>query len=328
MPVRRNFCTFLACLTLASVESLSVYRPTLCSWVAWQTNARTLINSSTLASLPQGFFVGPNDTIYVVDSANKRVLIYTQNPLASIRIMIDGWSVPASIFVTMNGDIFIDNGYAYGRVQKYSFSNITAGVPVMRINASCSSLFVDANDTLYCSLTNLHQVRKISLNSTDVNQTALAAGTGVCASASDTLCSPRGIFVNANLDLYVADTENDRIQLFPPEQLNGMTILGNGSSSSSSIVLRRPTGVLIDGSQYIYIVDSGNRRILRSTSIGYHCIIGCTQSTAVSTIALALDSQGNLFTLDSQNRRIQQFLLTRNACSECLSLFPLIFPSS
>lgn len=321
MLVGRSFCILLACLTLTpiEIESSSVYRPTLCPWVAWQTNALTLISNSTLGSLPQGFFVEPNETIYVVDSANDRVLIYTQNPLALTQNITGGLRAPAGIFVTMNGDIFIDNGYAHGRVEKYSLSNTTVGVPVMRINDSCSSLFVDVNDVLYCSLTNLHQIRKISLNSSDFNQTAMAAGTGICAPASDTLCFPRGIFVDSNLDLYVADTANDRIQLFPFAELNGTTILGNGSSSSA-IVLRGPTSVFIDGSQHIYIVDSGNRRILRSTSTGYRCIIGCTPSTTVSAIALAFDSRGNIFTLDEQNRRIHQFLLTRNACSRCLSL--------
>ena len=215
----------------------------------------------------------------------------------------------------MNDDIFIDNGFFNGRVEKFSLSNTTVGVPVMLINDACYSLFVDSNDFLYCSLTNSHQIRKISLNSSHPNQTAVAAGTGVCGLTSRSLCSPRGIFVDSNSDLYVADASNDRIQWFPFGQLNGTTIVGNGSSLSS-IALRGPTSVFIDESRYIYIADRDNRRILRSSSTGYRCIIGCTVSSAVSAIDFGFDTRGNLFILDEQNRRIQQFLLVRNSCSK------------
>ena len=75
----------------------------------------------------------------------------------------------------------------------------------MNVNSSCTGLFIDINDTLYCSMySNHHQVVKRWLNDTDMTST-IAAGTGTSGSASNELNGPDGIFVDVNFDLYVAD---------------------------------------------------------------------------------------------------------------------------
>ena len=65
-------------------------------------------------------------------------------------------------------------------------------------------LFIDINDYLYCSMRDLHQVVTKPLNSIS-NQLTIIAGTGCSGSISNMLNGPHGIFVDINLDLYVAD---------------------------------------------------------------------------------------------------------------------------
>ena len=132
----------------------------------------------------------------------------------------------------------------------------------MPVCARCAGIFVDLNNNLYCSTHYQHQVVSQSLTDPSSPLT-IAAGTGCSGSASNMLDEPFGIFVTTSLDLYVADSRNDRIQLFRRGETNGTTVAGN-RSSGTTFPLRRPTGVVLDADGYLFIVDSGNNRIVGS----------------------------------------------------------------
>ena len=158
-----------------------------------------------------------------------------------------------------------------------------------------------------------------SLNNS-INTSIIVAGNGTGGSASNMLYQPQGIFVDSNLTLYVADSHNNRIQLFRAGQLNGNTIVVTGSSGF--IPLNNPTDVLLDADGYLFIVDQYNNRIIGSGSNGFRCLVGCfgngsgpNQLFAPST--LSFDSYGNMFVTDSKNNRIQKFLLATNSCGKC-----------
>jgi hypothetical protein len=217
--------------------------------------------------------------------------------------------------VTSKGDIYVDNGYSYGRVDKWP-SNASNSVPAMYVPQPCFSLFVDTRNILYCSLTNFNQIVTKSLNSIS-NTTTIVAGIGCAGSTSYMLSSPYGIFVDNNSDLYVADYGNNRIQLFGLGQSNGSTVAGNGASNT--ITLNRPTGVVLDADKYLFIADRSNNRIVGSGPNGFRCIIGCTGGGSAlnqlsSPQSMAFDSYGNIFVADLSNNRIQQFFLATNSC--------------
>jgi hypothetical protein len=271
-----------------------------------------------LGNLPLGLFIDNNNTIYATDRTNNRTLIWSEGSQTPTRIISYNLTLPIGIFVTNNGDIFIDNGAVNGRVDKWS-KNSTTGIPVMYVNASCYGLFVDTNNSLYCSLQNEHIVIKLSLDDS-VNMTMTAAGTGNCGSASNMLCSPCGIYVDINFDLYVADKGNSRIQLFRSGQTNAITLVGNGSLGT--IGLYSPTGVLMDVNGYLFITNRVNHSIVRSGPSGDQCVIGCsgTHGSAPDQLNnpynLAFDSYGNMFVMDEYNNRLQKFLLAKNSCSK------------
>ena len=189
----------------------------------------------------------------------------------------------------------------------------------------CWDLFVDINDTLYCALRDFHVVVSKSLCQ-NANAWTVVAGTGIRGSTSDMLDNPRGIFVNINFDLYVADRMNHRIQLFPSGQTHGTTVAGN-TSSNVTITLNQPTGVVLDADNYLFIVDSVNNRIVKSGPNGFRCIIGCNGTGQGSNqlnfpVSLRFDSHGNIFVSDHDNNRIQKFLLLPDTCSKsCILIF-------
>ncbi|CAF1585959.1 unnamed protein product, partial [Adineta steineri] len=221
-----------------------------------------------------------------------------------------------SLFVTSNGDIYIDDGEDNSRVQKWMAETNTF-VTVMNVNSSCWGLFVDINDTLYCSMYNHDQVVKRSLNDSVINSNHIAAGTGIYGYGSNELNGPKGIFVDVNLDLYVADCGNDRIQLFQSGGLSGITVVGS-ESLNPIIILVCPTGIVLDAEKYLYIVDQENHRIIGSGLNGFRCLVGCygvgSQSNQLNQpFSFSFDNSGNIFVTDQENSRIQKFLLTKDS---------------
>ena len=152
-----------------------------------------------------------------------------------------------SIFVTTNGQIYVGDSTSIKQIIQFSnsYSNQTTTIPT--VSSTCYGLFVDLNNTLYCSMNYGHQVVKKSLNDNSSTMTTVA-GTGSQGSTSNMLNSPLGIFVDTNFDLYVADRNNNRIQLFRLGQINGITVAGS-TSANITISLNWPTNVILDGNK-------------------------------------------------------------------------------
>ncbi|CAF1689492.1 unnamed protein product, partial [Adineta ricciae] len=125
---------------------------------------------------------------------------------------------------------------------------------------------------------------------------------------------PQGVFVTVNFDLYVADTGNSRVQLFPAGQKKGVTMAGNGAPKTIS--LNCPTDVMLDANGNLFILDACDNRIVGSGPNGFQCIIGCSNSggSAANQIlksqSMAFDSYGNIYVADYGNARIQLFTLS------------------
>ncbi|CAF1590805.1 unnamed protein product, partial [Adineta steineri] len=297
--------------------SLSYNQPTFCSNALWYSNASTFASNSTIGSLPYGIFINGINTVYVPNRVSNTILSWPQGSNTSTSNSYSNLSNPYSLFMSMAGDIYIDNGYSYGRVDKYTF-NTSNRVTVMNVNGSCYGLFIDISDNLYCSLKTLHQVVKLLLNNGTTIPT-IAAGNGSAGSLSNMLNSPQGIYVDSNLNLYIADSANNRIQFVRTGQLNGVAVVGNGSSTN--IILNYPTGIVLDANGYLFIVDSYNHRIVGSSSSGFRCIVGCsgggsTASQLSFPQSMAFDSYGNIYVTDRNNSRVQQFALQTNNCSK------------
>ena len=262
-----------------------------------------------------------NNTIYAVDYGNSRILVWHENSTNPINTISGSFFQPMSLFVTLNGDIYFDDGKHNGRVRKW-IAKTALFANVMTVSSSCFSLFVDTNDTLYCSIFDHHRVVKRSLNDAEISSNILAAGTGFPGSASNELKAPAGIFVDVNFDLYVADWENDRIQFFRSGESNGITVAGRGSPNPT-IDLFKPVAIVLDAEKYLFIVDQLNHRIVGSSLNGFRCLFGCSDGGPHSfrlqdPSGLHFDRSGNIFVVDFANYRIQKVQYVEKSCGTSL----------
>ena len=187
------------------------------------------------------------------------------------------------------------------------------------VSSPCQGLFLDSNNDLYCSKYESHQVLRSSLPNPS-NPTAMVAGMGCAGSTATTLSNPWGIFVTDQFDLYVADSANNRIQLFREGEISATTVPINGTNGII-IGLDGPTGVMLDADGYLFILESNTHRVIGSDRWGFRCLVGCSGSSGSASDQLLwprtmnFDRDGNLFVLDTFNHRVQKFLLATNSCS-------------
>ena len=287
---------------------------------SWNPNAITFADSTIVGLAPRGIYIDTNNTIYVADRTNNRIQIWLNGSTIPTKTISGNLSTPSLVFVTSTGDIYISDNNMNPKVEQWSL-DANRSTAVMYTNLSCHGIFVDTSNTIYCSMMSLHQVVKRWLNDNSTTWSTVA-GTGIAGNAANMLNSPRRIFVDTNLDLYVADFENHRIQLFRLGQSNGITVAGNGSGNFT-ITLNYPTAVILDADKYLFIADGWNNRIVGSGPYGFRCIVGCsllngsTPDRLSSPASLSFDSYGNLYVLDLNNNRLQKFLMKQNASSKC-----------
>ena len=239
---------------------------------------------------------------------NGTVRIWFSNGSNITKSISRGSSKAYMVFSASNGDIYVSSQSSSSYyIDKFTLNDTNSTLVGVSSNL-CYGLFIDINDILYCSMRDSDQVVKKPLDSNSDVWSRITDPT--------TLTNPSGIFVDDDLDLYVADSGNDRIQLFHLGISIGITVAGS-NSTTTTMTLNAPTGVILDADKYLFIVDQGNNRIVGSGSNGFLCIIGCSSNGSLPNLlnnpaSMAFDNNGNIYVTDTDNNRIQKFLLLDN----------------
>ena len=112
------------------------------------------------------------------------------------------------------------------------------------------------------------------------------------------MAEPAGVAVDESGNVYVADTQNNRVL---KETLSAGSYMQTVVPTST---LYQPAAVAVDGSGNIYIADTQNSRVLKEVPSAS----GYTESTIGSglniTMGVAVDGSGNVYICDYDNQRV------------------------
>lgn len=252
---------------------------------------------------PSGAAVDPKGGIVIADTANHRVRRITPGGVITTiagngvaGFAGDGGPAtgtslrsPSSVAIDHNGNLFIlDAGNSRLRRVALTGTIVTVagtgvagysgdGGPASQAQISPSldsGLAVDAQDNLYLTDTGNHRVRKI----TPAGIITTIAGNGQAGFSGDngpataaSLNRPSGtVAVDTAGNLYIPDTDNDRVRRVAASGSIVTTVAGNGVAGfagdggpPTQASLRRVIGVALDGAGRLYINDTGNNRVRR-----------------------------------------------------------------
>jgi sugar lactone lactonase YvrE len=260
--------------------------------------------SATLDS-PQGLALDTANNLYIADTHNHRIrkLNLTTGVITTIAgTGTSGFSgenalatnaqlnLPTAVAPdTTNNLYFADTGNH--RIRKISSTGtITtiagtgtqgfsgdAGPAILATIDSPTGLVLDAAKNLYLADTHNHRIRKIDATTGTITT---IAGTGIFGFSGDataatiaTLALPHGLTIDANGNLYLADTANHRVRRIDATTGIITTAAGDGTQAFSgdggpaiAASLDTPSSAAVSPSTLITLVDTGNQRIRQLTA--------------------------------------------------------------
>jgi sugar lactone lactonase YvrE len=206
-----------------------------------------------------------------------------------------------------------------------------------RFNAP-TRIEADPDGNLYVTDTGNSTIRKISAAGA---VTTLAGAAGQCGSVDGDarnarFCSPQGITLDRQGNLYVADTLNHTIRRI--DKANVVTTIAGaagacGSSNGRGAAARfcEPQDIEVDNAGYLYVADTGNSTIREISPAGeVRTIAGaagqCGSADGASTEArlcraagLTLDGTGNMYVADTGNGTVRRISIS-NAVSTVIGV--------
>jgi uncharacterized protein (TIGR03437 family) len=184
-------------------------------------------------------------------------------------------AIPTGLAVDAAGNLYIaDTGTNSIRIVAASTGIITT-LSIGSFNLkSPRAVAVDAAGDVYIADTGNGRILKVA-PAGSITRTTTVAGTGVNGYTGDggpatsaQLSSPAGVAADAAGNVYIADTNNQRIRMVSAATGIITTVAGTGRSgyagdggASASAQLSFPRGILLDASGNIYISDAQNNVI-------------------------------------------------------------------
>jgi sugar lactone lactonase YvrE len=197
---------------------------------------------------PEDLYVDASSNIYVADSLNYRIMFWGKNSSTGVQVAGNGsagsslstFNTVAAIFADSEGNIYVSDTNNH-RVMKFT-PNVTNAVIVAgtgsagngsyQLNSPDGIYFDEINSYLYVADYNNHRIQRFHVG-VSTNGTSVAGGNGQ-GSASNQLSYPSSVSVSKINDaIYIADSGNNRVQLWNSGATSGVTIAGNGTSTSN-----------------------------------------------------------------------------------------------
>ncbi|MFO1500396.1 MAG: hypothetical protein U1G07_18755 [Verrucomicrobiota bacterium] len=255
---------------------------------------------------PQGVAVGAAGSIYVADSGNH--LIRKISPTGTVTTLAGLASVPGS-----------DDGT--GGSARFNYPTGVA---------------LDSANNVYVADAANHMIRKITPDGVVTTLAGMAGGgenleetgrvDGVSSEAR--FFGPRGLALDGQRNVYVADSDNQTIR-----KINSVGVVstlagtagsgGDENGMGSAARFLDPTGVAVDSAGNLYVAEASGQTIRKITSLGTVSTFAGRSATPGSDdgpsdqarfntpIDLATDATGTIYVADSGNNTIRKISPTQ-----------------
>jgi uncharacterized protein (TIGR03437 family) len=289
-----------------------------------------------------------HNTIQTIVGGNGTEIIFDEAVATTVRL-----NGPTGVTVDSSGNVYVAEGsvgtgtglavgdYRVWRINSQGVVSTAAGTGVecfsgdggpalaAQLNQP-AAVTLDASGNLYIADSHNHRIRKVSPAGTITT----AAGTGLAGFSGDggaalhaQLNTPSGLTADADGNVYIADTGNNRIRKLLPDGTL-ISIAGNGNASffgdggpSNSASLHNPRGIFSAGGGRIYIADTGNQRIRELLPNGTIITVAGNggqgfagdggQALAAqlnSPTGVTIDDNGEVYIADQGNNRVRMIL--------------------
>ena len=129
------------------------------------------------------------------------------------------------------------------------------------MNTPIGIYFDSFTNSLFIANYGAHNIVRWSL-STNTQTVVAGNSNGLNGNTSTLLNGPIAVTIDPMGNMYVADINNHRIQLFLVGQSNGITIAGiTGVLGSNPSLLSYPRWLTLDNQLNLYVSDTANQRV-------------------------------------------------------------------
>ncbi|CAF1130768.1 unnamed protein product [Adineta steineri] len=226
---------------------------------------------------PNDIYIDSSNQIYVADTLNHRIIKRTKDSNQGTIIVGTGTSGSASnqlnspMSLTMGGDCLYIADYGNNRIIQYNLTTSTANIYIGYDTTQLRNTYVYTPISIryHSPTTSLVIGQQLGYNvvrwtlggknwnliagsvSSDLNGTSRTLFNRICSVAVDT-----------QMDTYIADCDNQRIQFFQGDGTKGRTIAGVIQAiGNNSYIFNQPNAIVLNTNLDFYVADSINYRI-------------------------------------------------------------------
>ncbi len=277
------------------------------------TGWQSFSSDEGMLNYPQGIAVNSKEEIYVTDTGNGRVQVFSST--GEFLFEFDVLSGPSGIALDSQDNVYVTQTWDGNNIQKFSsrgefkaeWGKEGSGDGEFQ---ELSQIAVDSSGYIYVADKANYRIQKFTSDGKFVTKWGKkGGGDGEFGSEYDWASyGPSGVAIDNQGYVYVSDHDGHRIQKFKSD---GTFIDKWGSEGSENNQLQWPLGINIGNDGNLYVADSGNDRIQIFTSTGDYIgqvgEQGSDPGQLNQPADLAAGSNGRLYVVDQLNNRIQVF---------------------
>jgi NHL repeat len=252
-------------------------------WIIGAPNGTTIAGNSngnsgstaTELNRPSGIDFDKNGYMYVADLNNHRIQRFAPGSFTGVTVAGTGVASTSTGALDTPTAVSVDNSF-----NMYITENGNNRFVLWPANASNSTILINggaggvANGQItfpYDFILDSTSSNRVYMSDETLNRVGLwTFGAGVANRTYTTanataLSAPRQILMDPCRNLYVADTNNNRVVVFYSNSTAAVTIVGTGSGSTPA--LNRASGIAFDSNYNLYVSSTNTHEVLKYARI-------------------------------------------------------------